>query len=70
MLTLSRRYGEQLLIVPDHDLPPGLTVEELFAAGPITIQVVQGGRVDQVRLRIDAPRLLVIERPEASCRSR
>ncbi len=40
MLCLMRRKGESISIHPD-DIPKGMTVEELFAGGPIEIAVTE-----------------------------
>ena len=52
-----------MLISPKTAMPPGLSVAEVFEAGPILIVV---NRVDRshVSLGIEAPRWLYIERAE------
>ena len=52
-----------MLISPKAAMPPGLTVAEAFAAGPLLIVV---NRVDRshVSLGIEAPQWLYIERAE------
>jgi global regulator protein family protein len=55
--------GEQVFIYPD-DLPPDMTVAELFAEGQIAIEVreIKG---TQVRIGISAPKNLSILRDDA-----
>ena len=63
MLTFTRRPGESFLLFPSPDLDPDMTVAELFARGPIQIEIAElHGR--QVRLRVDAPREIAILRSE------
>lgn len=45
------------------DIPEGMTVEELFADGPIEITVTET-RPKQCKIGIDAPRELTIVRDE------
>ena len=63
MLVLTRKPGQQLLIYPDSALPPGLSVAELFASGPILVVVKRVDR-SQASLGIEAPRWLRIDRAE------
>ena len=63
MLILSRQVGEIIYIYPD-DLPPEMTVAELFADGQIAIEVT-GVEGDQVKIGIDAPQALAILRDDA-----
>lgn len=63
MLVLTRKPGQLVLISPKAAMPPGLSVAEVFEAGPILIVV---NRIDRnhVSLGIEAPRWLYIERAE------
>ncbi len=63
MLVLTRKPGQLVLIAPKALMPSGLSVAEVFAAGPLLIVV---NRVDRshVSLGIDAPQWLYIERAE------
>lgn len=60
MLCLMRRKGESIFIYPD-DIPEGMTVEELFASGPIRIDV-NDTNYAQCKLAIKAPSELRIVR--------
>ena len=62
MLVLTRTTGESILIYPE-DIPEGMTVEELFADGPIEIMVTET-RPNQCKIGIDAPEDLKILREE------
>jgi len=63
MLILSRRDGESIQIGLDPTAPPGMTVAELFASGPILVMVMVMGQHDkQTKLGIDAPRSLAVSR--------
>ena len=63
MLVLSRRDSESVIIRPDLDLDPAMTVADLFRDGPLEVRVVaiEG---QQVRLGIEAPKALNIVRDE------
>jgi sRNA-binding carbon storage regulator CsrA len=63
MLILTRQPGQSLSIHPRPTLDPGTQVEQVFADGPIRVQVlrVQG---PQVRLGVAAPAGLCILREE------
>jgi sRNA-binding carbon storage regulator CsrA len=63
MLILTRNPGQSLSIHPHPTLDPGTPVEQVFADGPIRLQVlrVQG---PQVRLGVAAPAGLCILREE------
>ena len=63
MLTLTRREGEELLLEPDADIDPKMTVEELFADGPIRIFVKEFVS-NKLKLSIDAPDGILILRGE------
>lgn len=60
MLSLTRTEGELIYIYPD-DLPPEMTVAELFAGGDITIKIINT-KPHQVTVGIEAPKGLRIER--------
>ena len=62
MLILTRKVGESILIYPE-DIPEGMTVAELFADGPIEIEVAET-RSHQVKIGINAPDELKIIRSE------
>jgi len=66
MLVLTRTQEESILIYPG-DIPEGMTVEELFADGPIEIKVMET-RPKQCKLGIDAPEKLKILRDDAKAR--
>jgi sRNA-binding carbon storage regulator CsrA len=63
MLILTRKPGQSLSIHPHPTLDPGTPVEQVFADGPIRVQVlrVQG---PQVRLGVAAPAGLCVLRDE------
>ncbi len=63
MLTLTRREGEELLLEPDADIDPNMTVAELFEDGPISI-FVEEFVSNKVKLSIDAPDGIEILRGE------
>lgn len=63
MLVLTRRVGEGLRIRLAPGVSGTLTVEELFADGPIEV-VVLGVRGNQVKIGIQADKRLVILREE------
>jgi sRNA-binding carbon storage regulator CsrA len=63
MLILTRRTNELIYLYPD-DLPPDMTVAELFAGGQIAIEVLSI-RGNQVKLGIDAPKRLKVLRDDA-----
>ena len=67
MLVLSRRPNELIYIYPD-DLPPDMTVAELFAGGQIVIEVLSIEQ-NQVKIGIDAPKHLTILRDNANERT-
>ena len=64
MLILTRREGEVLTLSPSKYIDPDMTVRELFAGGPITIEVIQSG--SQTKLGIDALRDSKVLRLELS----
>jgi sRNA-binding carbon storage regulator CsrA len=63
MLVLTRRPDESLIIQPAQGIDPTMTVAELFAAGPLVVEVLAVNG-PQVRLGIDAPQALAIVRDE------
>jgi len=67
MLVLTRRPNELIYIYPE-DLPPDMTVSELFADGQIAIEVL-GIKGNQVKIGIDAPKQLTILRDDAGERT-
>lgn len=69
MLVLSRRNSESIHIQPAEGLDPRMTVAELFAAGPLVIEV-RAVKGRQVRLGIEAPRDLAVIRDELLDRGR
>lgn len=40
MLIVKRRKGESIIISPSADIPPDMTVSELFASGNIEIRFI------------------------------
>jgi sRNA-binding carbon storage regulator CsrA len=63
MLFLTRKPSQSLLIHPHPNLDPGAPVEQVFAEGPIQVQVL-GVQGSQVRLGVAAPAGLCIVREE------
>ena len=63
MLTLRRSVGQRLLLYPSDDIPADMTVTELFAAGPIEIELKEAS-VGRGRIGINAPRWIAIAREE------
>ncbi len=63
MLFLARKPGQSLLIHPHPSLDTGTPVEQVFAEGPIQVQVV-GMQGSQVRLGVAAPAGFCIVREE------
>ena len=63
MLILTRQPGQSLSIHPHSTLDPDTPVEQLFAGGPIRVQVL-GVQGSQVRLGVAAPIGLHILREE------
>ena len=60
MLYLTRTEGESISIYPE-DIPENMTVAELFAGGPINVEIRET-RSHQCRLGIHAPEALRIAR--------
>jgi sRNA-binding carbon storage regulator CsrA len=63
MLILTRKPSQSLFIHPHPSLDPGTPVEQVFAEGPICVQVL-GVQASQVRLGVAAPAGLCIVREE------
>ena len=63
MLILTRHVGEKITISPSIDIPPDMTVSELFADGPIEIMLVKM-KGNQAGLGLAAPKNLTILRNE------
>jgi sRNA-binding carbon storage regulator CsrA len=68
MLILSRKPGQSLSIHPHPTFDPDTPVEQLFAGGPIHVQVV-GVQGSQVRLGVAAPAGFCILRNELQPRA-
>lgn len=62
MLMLMRRPNESFYIYPD-DIPEDMTVKQLFADGPIKIQITDTNDF-QCKIGIEAPQALNIVRNE------
>lgn len=62
MLVLTRKEGESILIYPATHVGDAMTVKELFAHGPIKININK--LVGSVRIGIDASLDLVVLRNE------
>ena len=63
MLLFTRNPGQSITIHPHPNLDPGTPVEQVFAEGPIQVQVL-GVQGSQVRLGVAAPAGLCIVREE------
>ncbi|HED17171.1 MAG TPA: carbon storage regulator [Gammaproteobacteria bacterium] len=63
MLVLDRKSGESVLIFPDDQINPEMTVKELFSQGPISISVKYKD-TGTVKLAIKAPGAIKILREE------
>jgi sRNA-binding carbon storage regulator CsrA len=63
MLVLTRRQGQSILIRPAPDLDPATPISELFSNGPIEVAVL-GVDGKQIKVGVDAPRLLSVLRNE------
>lgn len=61
MLIVTRRSDESILISPSEDTDMRMTLEALFADGPIEIRVL-GGTGRRVKMGVDAPEQLSIWR--------
>jgi sRNA-binding carbon storage regulator CsrA len=63
MLIITRREKESFCLLAE-DLPPYMTVSELFAGGHISVTVTKISR-SQVKLNIEAPKDITIRRDDA-----
>ncbi len=54
MLVVSRRFRESISISPAADIDPQMTLQDLFANGPIEIMVLAGGQ-NRVKVGVKAP---------------
>jgi len=63
MLVLERKSGESILIYPNEDIRPEMTVGELFSHGPIKVAVKCRDH-SAIKLAIDAPGSMKILRNE------
>ncbi len=63
MLVLERKTGESILIYPNEDIRPEMTVGELFSKGPIKVAVKCRDQ-SAIKLAIDAPYNMKILRYE------
>jgi sRNA-binding carbon storage regulator CsrA len=63
MLVLERKTGESILIYPNDDIRPEMTVAELFSNGPIKVAVKCRDH-SAIKLAIDAPYNMKILRYE------
>lgn len=63
MLVLTRRADESILIQPADGTDTRMTLEELFAHGPIQITLL-GGSGRRVKMGIEAPAQLAIRRKD------
>jgi len=63
MLVLERKSGESIIIYPQDDINPEMTIGELFSAGPIRVSVRCRDH-SAVKLAIDAPHKMKILRME------
>ena len=63
MLTLTRKNQESIVIQPDKDVDPNMTIGELFANGPIKL-VVHRIKTGSAAVSISAPDQLKVVRSE------
>jgi sRNA-binding carbon storage regulator CsrA len=63
MLVLSRRADESIMIQPAEGTDGSMTLEQLFAKGPILITLL-GGSGRRVKVGIEAPEQLSIRRKD------
>ena len=63
MLVLERKSGESVIIYPNENIQPEMTVGELFSNGPIRVAVKCRDQA-AVKLAIDAPYNMKILRME------
>ena len=66
MLVVSRKENESIKIEPLAGIDQSLTLQELFAQGPIVVTLTHVG-ARRVRLVIEAPDALRISRSETAC---
>ena len=64
MLVLSRRADESIVIQPAEGVDVNMTMQQLFANGPIQITLL-GGTGRRVKMGIEAPEQLSIRRKGA-----
>lgn len=60
MLTPQRNQGDCLIIQPKEDIPPEMTVKELFSDGPIVVMTTDS----RMRIGVEAPNELLVVREE------
>jgi sRNA-binding carbon storage regulator CsrA len=65
MLVLSRRPDESILIQPADGADVSMTLEQLFAKGPILITLL-GGTGRRMKVGIEAPEHLSIRRKDST----
>ena len=63
MLVVSRRAEESILIRPADDIDGEMTLNELFAHGPIMITLL-GGTGRRIKVGVEAPSALAIRRKD------
>ena len=63
MLVLSRRADESIVIQPADGVDVNMTMEQLFANGPIQITLL-GGTGRRIKMGIEAPEQLAIRRKD------
>lgn len=63
MLTLTRKNQESIIIQPDQEIDPNMTIGELFADGPIKV-VVHRIKSGSAAISISAPEQLKVVRSE------
>ena len=63
MLVLSRRADESIVIQPAEGVDVRMTLQELFANGPILITLL-GGTGRRIKMGIEAPEQLAIRRKD------
>ena len=65
MLVLSRRADESIVIQPADGVDVNMTMQQLFANGPIQITLL-GGTGRRITMGIDAPDQLAIRRKDVA----
>lgn len=63
MLVLSRRADQSIVIQPADGVDVSMTMEQLFANGPIQITLL-GGTGRRIKMGIEAPEQLAIRRKD------